>query len=207
MSEQEEVSPAQERYEFIRAVIAMLHLAQLDLRAVDMFGRTPQAALRSVRFIFFCVPVVMLMAWPQAGEFTKITGYSPLVYSLLEASRILITSFGFLLFMHHLCRRLGVAQNFAHYMCVQCYVSLPTVMVVALLNGLWLAAGVSETGENLLRTLVYAAQIIIDWAITYGTLRIKPTAAFAICALAVLFSMLVQYFMLLVVILTGPIAI
>lgn len=206
MSEQDNINPIPERYEFARAVIAMTRLAQLDLRAVDMFGKTPQAALRALRFLYMCVPLVMLLAWYQAESFVRITGYSAVIFALFEGLRVLVTSFGFLLFMHHMTRRLGVGQSFAHYVCVQCYLALPVLMVVVLLKMLWLSVGVADDTDKVLQVLVYAVQIVIDWAITYATLRVRPTVAFAICALAVLFNMLVQYFMIFVVLITARVA-
>lgn len=187
------------KYELTRAFIATVRLAQLDLNAIDLFDRTPQAAWRSLRFVFYCVPFLMLLAWWESGDYVRQTGFSALTFCLLTVERVLIASFGFLLVVHHLGMRLGYNRNFAQYVTAQFSVAFPVTLVVALLTGMWKLAGVAAQGEQLLNILVYAFQILIDWAITCGALRVKPAVAFGLCVMAVLFSMFVQLAMTLVI--------
>lgn len=202
---QPEVSP-DSRYEFARAFVAAVRLAQLDLRAVDLFEKTPEAAWRSTRFLLYCIPLVMIMVWPQAAPYIESTGYSKLSYAIISALQVMIAAFGFFLVMHHMTLRLGVHKNFAHYVCVECYIALPVFMLVTLLTSLWTAAGVSDNTAGFLQVLVYALQILIDWAVTYATLRVKPAVAFSICIMGVLFSRVVQLVTALFVILSIPAA-
>ncbi len=192
---------AEDKFAFTRSVIATIRLAQLDLRAVELFDKTGESAWGALRFLAYCVPLVFLLAWysPGIAEFSKATGFTRLEYCILMVELFFVTAFGFMLVVHQLGKRLGYNARFAHYVTTQCSVALPVVLVIVMLTGVWRVAGVSTEGEQLLQVLVYAVQIVIDWAVTYGTLRIKPLAAFGICVLGVLFSKVMELFMILVI--------
>ncbi len=192
---------AEDKFAFTRSVIATVRLAQLDLRAVDLFDKTGEAAWSALRFLAYCAPLVFLLAWfsPGLEKFSEATGFTRFEYSILMVELFFVTAFGFMLVVHQLGKRLGYNDKFAHYVTTQCSVALPVVLVIVMLTGLWRLLGVSPESEQLLQVLVYAVQIIIDWAVTYGTLRIRPLAAFGICVLGVLFSKVMELFMILVI--------
>lgn len=183
------------KFELTRAVLALVRLAQLDLRAVDLFDKTPETAQRALRFVLYCVPAVMVLAWWDSGEYVKNTGNSALSYVLLAAEQMVISAFGFMLVIHHLGKKLGCLPRFAHYVTVECTLAVPVSLLVVLLTGLWRAADVSPGSQQFLEVLVYAVQIIIDWAVTYATLQLRPAAAFGICIMSVLFGMVIRLFM------------
>lgn len=191
----------EEKFAFARAALGLTRLVQLDLRAVDLFEKTGEAAWRSMRYLVYCVPLVIAISWfsPRSDIFTQITGFSRLEYALITAEVFLISALGFMLVVYQLGLKLGYNKNFAHYVNTQCAIALPIVILLGLLMGTWRLLGVPPQAEQFLQMLVYALQIVVDWAITYGTLRIKPAAAFGICVLGVLFGILTEMFVHLVI--------
>lgn len=196
--------PEQDKFAFTRAVLGASRLVQLDLRGVELFEKTAEAAWRSVRFPLYCVPMILALAWysPAYEGFAQLTGFSRLEYALLMGELFLITAFGFMLVVYQLGKRLGYNDRFAHYVNTQCSIALPVVMLVVMLTCFWRLIGITNESERFLHLIIYALQIVIEWGITYGTLKVRPLAAFGICVLAVLFGKVVELVVYLIVLIS-----
>jgi hypothetical protein len=178
--------------EITRAIIGGWRIARFDLNAVDLFGRTPQAAMRSCVVLLIVIPMMVASSWPSPETLQRVAELTPVTYAILAGLQLIITVLAFYLVVGHLTRRLGVGQRFAHYVCCQNWLSFPVWLVLIAIYATTDRMGLSETQAVWLRVVLQAALIMYSWVITVATLRLRHLAAFALCVMELLFGQFVQ---------------
>ena len=191
-------------YDVARAVIATYRLARLDVRAVELFGRTPQEAWASLRLLGLSLPLIMFLSGPEAAYIEGLS-LSPFAYATVMAEHAVISLIGFYLIMYRLTGLLGAQKNYAHFVCVMTSTTLPVTLVVTLVIGLARFLNISPETGQIVGMCILAFQVLVDWVATYATLKVKPIAAFAICVMGVLFSRVVYLFLLLSIMMSSPV--